>query len=157
MNQMNTSQQLANHIHQVYFGGNWTDSNLKDQLSDVTLSEAIKQVHDLNTIATLTYHIGYFVGVQLKVLQGGPLEGSDAISFDHPPLESEKDWQAMQADILENAQELAQLLEAMDDGQLNEPFVNEKYSTYYRNILGLIEHTHYHLGQIALVKKLIRV
>ncbi|HAI83731.1 MAG TPA: DUF1572 domain-containing protein, partial [Chitinophagaceae bacterium] len=28
--------------------------------------------------------------------------------------------------------------------------------TYYRNILGLIEHTHYHLGQIALIKKIIR-
>ena len=31
----------------------------------------------------------------------------------------------------------------------------EKYGTYYRNFHGLIEHAHYHLGQIVLIKKLV--
>ena len=35
-------------------------------------------------------------------------------------------------------------------------FGNEKYGTYYENIQGVIEHLHYHLGQIVVVKKIIR-
>ena len=35
-------------------------------------------------------------------------------------------------------------------------FVIPKYGTYARNIHGMIEHAHYHLGQIALIKKMIQ-
>jgi hypothetical protein len=31
--------------------------------------------------------------------------------------------------------------------------VEEKYGSVLRNIMGVIEHTHYHLGQIVLLKK----
>ena len=31
----------------------------------------------------------------------------------------------------------------------------EKYGNYFRNLTGIIEHLHYHLGQIVLIKKLI--
>ncbi|MGN6163930.1 MAG: hypothetical protein ACTHOF_05245 [Flavisolibacter sp.] len=43
----------------------------------------------------------------------------------------------------------------MADSKLDEIFVDEKYGTYYRNLQGIIEHTHYHLGQIVLIKKLL--
>ena len=51
MNQ--TTQHLAKHIHGVFFGGNWTDSNLKDQLKDVTWQQATLKFENLNSIATL--------------------------------------------------------------------------------------------------------
>lgn len=34
---MKTTKEIAKNIHQVYFGCNWTASNFKDKLSDVTL------------------------------------------------------------------------------------------------------------------------
>ena len=37
-----------------------------------------------------------------------------------------------------------------------ETFADEKYGHYYRNLHGIIEHTHYHLGQIVLIKKLLQ-
>jgi hypothetical protein len=86
---LQTTQHLAKHLHDVYFGGNWTVSNLKDQLSDVGWEQAITKVADINTIATLTYHIHYFVKVLNQVLEGGPLEGNDKFSFSHPPIASE--------------------------------------------------------------------
>ena len=39
--------------------------------------------------------------------------------------------------------------------QLWENMSDEKYGNYYRNVHGIIEHSHYHLGQILLVKKLL--
>jgi hypothetical protein len=51
---------------------------------------------------------------------------------------------------------LASLVEHLPESKLNEIFSQEKYGTYYRNLHGVIEHTHYHLGQIILIKKLLR-
>ena len=43
----------------------------------------------------------------------------------------------------------------MDEALLFLVFVKPEYGNYYRNLHGLIEHTHYHLGQVALIKKLL--
>jgi len=53
------------------------------------------------------------------------------------------------------ALKLADLTEALPESRLQETFADEKYGNYYRNLHGLIEHTHYHLGQIVLIKKLL--
>ncbi|MBT3647760.1 MAG: hypothetical protein HN542_05910 [Flavobacteriales bacterium] len=74
---MNISANISKHLLEVHFGGNWTASNMKDQLLDVSWDEAKTQVHGLNNIATLTYHIHYYVEIATKVLEGGPVEGND--------------------------------------------------------------------------------
>lgn len=152
---MNTTKQLAKHFREVYFGGNWTASTLKDQLADVTWQQATTQIHSLNTIATLTFHIGYYVSAALNVLQGKPLNAKDAYSFDHPPINSQKDWEAFLNKIWTDGENFATLVGQLPDNKLWEDFTDEKYGNYCRNFLGIIEHTHYHLGQIALIKKLL--
>lgn len=152
---MNTPQHIAKHFREVFFGGNWTWSNVKGNLAGITWQQAITKVHDFNTIAVLTYHIGYFVTAQLHVLQGGPLDSKDEFSFNHPPINSQEDWDAMVAKILAEAEVLALLIEQLPEEKLAADFVEPKYGTYYRNLHGLIEHTHYHLGQIAIIKKLV--
>lgn len=152
---MNTSTQLAKHLRDVHFGGNWTVSNLKDILEDITWQQAIAKIKDLNTIATLTYHIHYFVGVASKVLEEGVLEGNDKLSFSHPPINSQEDWEVFKEKVFTAAEKFSELIANLPQEKLFEDFTNEKYGSYFRNILGIIEHTHYHLGQIALIKKLV--
>ncbi len=154
---MNTVQQLAKHFRDVYFGSNWTDVNLKDALADVTWQQAIAQVHDLNTIATLVFHINYYVNPQLEVLQGKPLQASDKYSFDLPPITNEADWQELVAKVFREATLFAEQVEQLPESKLHENFADPKYGSYYRNLLGIIEHTYYHLGQIVLIKKLLNV
>lgn len=45
---------------------------------------------------------------------------------------------------------------ALTDEAILSPFVMEKYGTYLRNLEGVIEHSYYHLGQIAIIKKQIK-
>lgn len=153
---MNTTAQLAKHIKEVYFGGNWTASNLKNQLSDISWEKAVTKSENLNTIAVLAYHINYYAKAIIGVLKGQPLEAKDKYSFDLPPLNSEQDWLQMVQDILQDGQELSNLVAKLPDDLLSEDFTDAKYGSYHRNLLGFIEHTHYHLGQIALLKKIIR-
>lgn len=152
---MNLSAQLAKHIREAHFGGNWTCSNVKDNLHGLTWQQVTTQVHSFNTIATLTFHINYFVVAILDVLQGRPLTSNDKFSFSHPPVACQEDWEKMREKTLADAELFASLVEQMPESKLWEDFTDKKYGSYYRNIHGIIEHTHYHLGQIALVKKLL--
>ena len=151
----NLSMQVAKHLRNVYFGGNWTVSNLKDQLSDVTWEQATAKVGSLNTIAALTYHIHYFVKVVIPVLEGGPLVAHDKYAYDHPPIESKEDWETFLDKVWADAETWASLVEQLPEEKMGETFVDEKWGSYYFNFQGMVEHSHYHLGQIALIKKLL--
>ncbi len=153
---MTTNQQLAKHLREVYFGGNWTCSNLKGHLIDLNWKEALQQVHNLNSIATLTVHCSYYVNVLIEVLKGNPLNSKDEYSFQLPEIKSQEEWDSLLNKIWNNAEEAASMLEQMPESKLYENFTEEKYGIYFRNINGTIEHLHYHLGQIVLIKKLLR-
>ncbi|HMG14514.1 MAG TPA: DinB family protein [Saprospiraceae bacterium] len=152
---MTLTKLIAKHLREVHFGVNWTWSNVRDQLKDVTWQQATTKVYDLNTIVALVYHMNYYVVAHLKVMHGGPLDAKDIYSFDHPPINSEEDWDNMRNKILDDAETLATMIEQLPETKLWETFVEEKYGTNYRNFQGIIEHTHYHLGQIAIVKKIL--
>jgi hypothetical protein len=152
---MNLTAQIANHLRAVYFGGNWTSVNLKEALADVTWQHATTRVDSLNTIATLVYHTNYYISAVSKVLQGAPLNAKDKYSFDHPPIRSQEDWKNLMDQTWKDVENFASLVEQLPESKLAETFVEEKYGNYYRNLHGIIEHTHYHLGQIVLIKKML--
>ena len=152
---MRITEQIAKHLRDVHFGGNWTAVNLKDTLADVTWKQATKQVGSHHTIAELVFHMNYFVRATIKVLRGGPLDASDKFSFDCPPISCEEDWQRLVRSSLADAEELASLIENMLDEQLLQNFADEQYGTNYRCLHGPVEHCHYHLGQIAFLKAML--
>ena len=153
---MELTKQIALHFKEVHFGANWTSVNLKDTLADVDWQQATTKVYSFNTIATLVFHTNYYVSAVLKVLQGEPLNAKDAYSFDHPPIHSEEDWQGLLNKTWSDAETFAMLVEQLPETILGETFADEKYGNYYRNLHGIIEHLHYHLGQIVLIKKLLK-
>lgn len=152
---MNLPEQIAKHLREVYFGGNWTASGFKENLAEVTWQQATTQVYSFNTIATLVYHTNYFISAALKVLRGGPLDASDKYSFDHPPVRSQEDWEKMLDKTWKDVEDFAVLIEQLPEGKFWDDFWDNKYGNYYRNIQGIIEHSHYHLGQIVLIKKIL--
>ena len=152
---MNLSAHLAKHLREIHFGGNWAGSNLKDNLADITWQQATAQVYSFNTIATLVNHMNYYISAVSKVLEGEALNAKDEYSFEHPPIESPEDWEKMMNRTWNDAEKFANLIEELPEDKLWETFSDEKYGIYYRNIHGIIEHMHYHLGQIVLIKKIL--
>lgn len=153
---MKLVEQIAKHFRDIHFGGNWTDVNLKDQLANVSWKQATTSVYSFHTVATLVFHMNYFVEAVMKVLQGGPLDAHDRFSFDLPHIESQEAWQELLDKTWGDATVLANLIEQLPENRLWETFSEERYGNYYRNLHGLIEHCHYHLGQIVLIGKIIR-
>jgi hypothetical protein len=152
---MTLQQQVAKHFREVFFGNNWTAVNLKDSLANVTFKQATTKIDDLNSIAALVFHINFYVSAVLKVFHGEPLNASDKFAFDLPPINSEEDWKQLVSKTFNEAELFAIEVEKLDEKKLLGEF-HPKYGTFYRNIAGIIEHTHYHLGQIVLIKKMQR-
>lgn len=151
-----TGNQLAAHLRQVFFGGNWTASDMRTALKEIDHVKAVTRVDSLNTIAALVYHIGYYIETVLQVFEKNSLDAHDRFSYDHPPVRNEEDWLAMQEKLWQQAGQLATYVERMPEEKWQEPFFGEKYGSFYRNILGIIEHSHYHLGQITLIGKMLK-
>ncbi len=153
---MENSNQLANRFREVLLNGLWiANTNYTDQLSQTTWLQAIHKIGSLNTIAALTYHVNYYIAGVLVVFEGGKLEIRDKYSFDCPQIGSKEEWENLKNDLLTNSEKFANQIENLSKEKLDEPFVDEKYGTYRRNIEGMIEHCYYHLGQITLIRKMI--
>ncbi len=153
---MTTSQHLAKHLKEFVSGPNTTGVCLKDHLDDITLKEANKAIYGLNTIAKLVYHINYYIEAVSGVLDGEPLTAKDIYSYDAPVLENEEAWKLRLDTLYRNLDRCAAQAAALSDKELKSDFVLEKYGSYERNLMGLLEHSHYHFGQIVILKKIIR-
>jgi len=153
---MTRNIQKAKRLREVLLDGTWiANTNFKDQLSRTTWEQATTKIGSLNTIAVLTFHINYYLGGVLQVLEGGSLDIKDKFSFEMPAISSEEEWQTLKNSMWQNAKKFETRLEEMPDAKLEEGFVDEKYGTYERNLEGMIEHCYYHLGQIVLIRKMI--
>lgn len=147
---------LANRLREVFLDGKWiANTNFKEQLSRITWEQAIHKVENLNTIALLTFHINYYLSGLLHAFETGRLTISDKYSFDLPEIKSKAEWDKLVSDFLGNAEKFAERVEHMDDSLFDQPFIDEKYGSYWRNIEGVIEHSYYHLGQVSLIRKMI--
>ena len=153
---MKLASSISKHFNGVYKGPNWSDNNLKDHLNDITWKEAIHKMEGVNTILQLSYHVHYYVQGVTKVLEGGSLSIRDKYSFDHPEVNGEQDWEELRKEIFEAGEKFAILISGMNEEQFWTDFTDEKYGNYFTNLIGILEHLHYHLGQIVILKKMIR-
>ncbi|NIF05634.1 DinB family protein [Chryseobacterium sp. Tr-659] len=154
---MSSVSELSKRFREVLLDGLWiANTNFKAQLSDVTWKEAVTKIESLNTIAMLTFHIDYYIAGVTNVFEGGDLEIKDQYSFDLPPVESQEQWDTLLNKLWNDSEKFARWVEEIPDSKLDDVFVDEKYGTYRRNIEGMIEHSYYHLGQITLIKKLLK-
>jgi hypothetical protein len=154
---MTKSETLGNLIEEVYLNGTWVAyTNYKDQLEDLDWKTATTRVAELNTIALLAQHIHYYVKGVINVFENNRLEIRDKYSFDFPPLNSQEQWDDFLITFWKDAQTLANHVRTLNEAELEKPFVEEKYGRYFRNMVGMLEHSYYHLGQIVLIKKLVK-
>ncbi len=154
---MNTPQTIAKHLHELFFGNSWTGShcNITTQLEGITWKQATQQVEGFNSIATLLYHLSYYVTIQKGVLLGEGLNGSDKESFETPSVTDEASWDSLKQHVFKDVDVVCGLLQEFPEDQLQNDFDVPKYGSNLRNFMGLLEHSYYHLGQIVLLKKMV--
>jgi hypothetical protein len=154
---MKRNLHLAHRLREVYLNGHWiANTNYKELLEGLGWNQAIQKIDSLNSIAALTFHINYYVEGLLHAFDSGKLEISDKFSFMLPEITTEEEWLNLVRRFLLNADKFAERVGQLDDIMLDHPFIDPKYGTYLKNIGGVIEHSYYHMGQIAIIRKLLQ-
>ncbi|MFT4536220.1 MAG: putative damage-inducible protein DinB [Saprospiraceae bacterium] len=150
------SKDLAKRFREVILDGkSIAFTNIKEQISDLTMKQATTKISSLNTLAALTFHLNYYVHGVLEVFDGGELTIRDKFSFDMEPINSEEDWETLRTSFFANAEKFGLYIDNMSDEQLESPFVKEDYGSYRTNINAMIEHCYYHFGQMVIIKKMV--
>ena len=143
----------------VYEKGAWFGDTYMEKLADVTEKEAftppMKGVH---TIAELVAHVIYWRSPIIKKLRGEKDYTASVDSSENwVPLDQlkNKGWKNLLNDFATSQKELLKLLK-----DAKPAFFKEEYSpgsSWDYVVDGIVEHDVYHLGQLALVKKMIRL
>lgn len=153
---MSLLKNIAQHVLEVHEGDNWTEVTIKDTLQDVSLREAVTiTIASPNSIAALLYHLTFYNEVVLQRLLGIYEAIPSSNGFDLPVLSSEESWQKLKDNNLQSAHKLSEGILLFPEDRLFDLTANGG-STYYKNLHGIAEHAHYHLGQMVILKKLIR-
>jgi uncharacterized damage-inducible protein DinB len=130
-----------------------------EKLADVTEQEAFTPpAKDVHTIAELVAHVIYWRSPIIKKLKG---EKDYAASVDNSdnwiPLDKlkAKGWKSLLKDFAESQNQVVSLL-----NDAKPEFFKGEYSegnSWDYVVEGIAQHDIYHLGQLALVKKMIRM
>lgn len=148
---MRLTESIAQHFYEVNYGNNWTDACVKDSLKDVSFESATKKIGDANTIALLLFHMDFYNMVVYDRLVGIKRHFEHEESLQHS-ISSEEEWQQLQRTYFGNVDKIHVAILEFDEALL---FELKTKNTPYKNLHGLVEHIHYHLGQINILKKII--
>lgn len=147
---------IAAHIKECFEGENWTGVNIADTLKDVNRQQAQQHTSaSQNTIASLLYHLYYWNGIIMQRINGNNPSIPDSNGFDVSELKNENEWIELKEKTHQSFIQLANAVENFPEEKLNETYAAGK-SSYYKNFQGIVEHAHYHLGQMVMLKKLIK-
>jgi hypothetical protein len=149
---MRIVEAIAQHFYEVNYGNNWTDAAVKQVLEGVSYDQATRKVGNANTIALLLFHMNFYNMVVYDRLVGIKRNFEHEESLQQPTINNEEDWQQLQKTYFENADKIYQAILQFDESRL---FEQTTRNTPYKNLHGLVEHIHYHLGQISLLKKVV--
>ncbi len=153
---MNIAELIARHLLDVYAGQNWTEVNLQSTLEDLNYHEASRITPaSANTIAGLVHHLAFWNGVMYQRIQGTMVEITETNGFDNRALADDEAWQNLKQVCFASAKELAGAISKLTAAEIQEPIL-AGYPTAYKSLQGCVEHVHYHLGQIVILKQLVR-
>jgi len=146
-------KRIADQLKRAYEGQAWHGPSLKELLAGVTAEQAAaRPVAEAHSIWEITLHISAWESAAIERLKGRYVEEPD--EGDWPAVEdaSESAWQGALAKVESKHMTLRDAIANLDDDKLKTPLAEGKQSAYYL-LHGVIQHTLYHAGQIALLKR----
>ena len=148
--------QLLTDLENVFAGEPWYGESMLTILESVSSKQAMKPLGG-RRIYTLLLHMLAWRGYLLRQLQGDAdydIEVDSAL--DWPPYQDEDlpAWPQALASLQENQRQLVTILRSLPDEQLYGIVPRRKFSFAFL-INGLIQHDVYHLGQIALLRRML--
>lgn len=149
------SIRIADQLRRAFDGDAWHGDQLSKLLQGVTGDHACaRPLAHGHTIWELVLHIDAWVRAALEAAQGGTMPQLYATEHDWPKVSdsSAAAWNAAIQRLLEGGEQLARAIEGFDDAKLPAIVPGREYDFYYL-FHGIVQHSLYHGGQIAMLKR----
>ena len=149
------SLRIADQLRRAFTGDAWHGSPLLDLLAGITAEQArARPLRSVHSIWELVMHIDVWLHAALEATQGTLMPNLYGTERDWPTLTDDgaAAWIAAQDRLFQNAERLAQAMERFDDAKLQDTVPGRQYDFYYL-FHGIVQHSLYHGGQIAVLKK----
>lgn len=150
---------LVGKIQKVYVGNPWYGNSIKSILKDIDPKTAFTKVaRNVHTIAELVAHIIAWREFVISKIEGdNDFKITQKLSFDWKRIDKDEKiaWRSLLNALEKNQSEFLTTLKKLDDDFLKLPVSRRRYNIEFL-IEGSIQHDIYHLGQISLLKKMIK-
>ncbi len=153
----------AAQMRELANGEPWQDSTYEGKLAGLSAETAFRQpIPGIHSVAEILSHVRWWRHAILHRLQGGT---TSKLSMTSPEnwlsLENlqQEGWENIKADADQVRDEIIQLIENQTDDFLDRVFANVEGKDYDMRYLvqGVLQHDNYHLGQMALVLRILEV
>jgi uncharacterized damage-inducible protein DinB len=156
------ADRLADLVERVVEGDPWHGSSVVAVLDGISAEDAAAHVvPGAHSIWELVLHMTGWAREVHSRLAGAPAGEPAAGDWPAVTVVTPAAWRAAVADLIESHRVLAAAIRAADDRLLVAPVVDHRDAasgtglSRYLTLHGLVHHTAYHAGQIALVKRAI--
>jgi hypothetical protein len=149
---------IADQLRRAFAGDAWHGPSLRELLVDVSHQQAnTRFVPAAHSVWELTLHIAVWSRAALASMRGVPMP---AFVENMPPEQnwplipdtSAAAWKSAVEDTLRAGSELAGAIEQFGDERLGDTVPGRAYG-FYNLFHGIVQHSLYHAGQIAILKK----
>ncbi len=149
---MKEVERIADQLQKSFEGDAWHGDSLNEILADVDAAKAeAKPASGGHSIWELVLHTAAWARAALEVVSG---ESAKLEADDWPTGAGggEGGWRKAQEELSSVGRRLQEAILGMTDDRLDELVPGRSY-TYYMLLHGVVQHSLYHGGQIAILKK----
>jgi uncharacterized damage-inducible protein DinB len=152
---MREVERIVGELDRAITGNAWHGPAVLEILEGITAEQAATRTFNgAHTIWELALHIEAWVRAGRSRLDGERAQLADAENWPTIGDTSEQAWADVQVALKDAQIELRSAISRLDDSRLDQPII-EGMSSVYVTLHGVIQHTLYHAGQIAILKKAI--
>jgi uncharacterized damage-inducible protein DinB len=146
---------IADQLRRAFEGQAWHGPSLKELLADVDAEQAAaRPIANAHSIWELVSHIEVWARAAYESMNGVPMPKIVGTPEDWPSSESSAEaWSAAKQQLFATGGALANAIGSFADSRLTEIVPGRPKYDFYILFHGVVQHSLYHAGQIALVKK----
>lgn len=150
---MTETERIIDQLHRAIVGEAWHGPAVVEILEGITAHQAVSRpIADGHSIWELALHLDAWLRAVVRRLHGDRAQLTDAENFPAVKDSSERAWENTRESIKRAHLDLRNAILGLDDSRLDEPII-AGMSSIYVTLHGVIQHSLYHAGQIAILKK----
>jgi len=146
---------IADQLRRAFSGDPWHGSPLRDLLAGINAEQAcLRPLPSAHTIWELVLHIEIYVNAAYEAIQVVPMPRLFGTEKDWPKVADAREgaWSGATDRLLQSSERLARAIDRFTDERLQETVPGRDYDFYYL-FHGIVQHSLYHGGQIAMLKR----